>query len=390
MLEYYAGVLFLTTNRIGDFDEAFASRIHMSLHYPPLDRLSTSRVFKLNLDMIKARYEESDRKIKIDETEILDDVGEYWRQHEKARLNGRQIRNACQTALALAEFDAQPEGRKYDLKARPNTKVHLTLKNVTTVSDAYREFINYLSQIHGTDAETHAKESGLRALETVIAALKTGTRSSSGARLSAHQDEERERPLHKFKLGQRSQAGPSTTMRQQPQHSQPQAYEASQAHFQRQPSPSHQGHGGHQGSVDGTADSYHAHADGYSSHNIADTRYSANIFPGMAPHQQQQHQHIGQHQMHPLAASVVGGPRYQAPGIVHLAPGQDPHTGGVPSLDPMSNTPHWSHPSAISAAEAGQGGRTTLNPGTGPQDYDQRRGAGSAGGYSHDAARGHQ
>ena len=34
VLEYYAGILFLTTNRIGDFDEAFTSRIHMRLFYP--------------------------------------------------------------------------------------------------------------------------------------------------------------------------------------------------------------------------------------------------------------------------------------------------------------------------------------------------------------------
>src|SRR4051794_28771603 len=30
-MEYYAGILFLTTNRVGDFDEAFTSRIHVSL-----------------------------------------------------------------------------------------------------------------------------------------------------------------------------------------------------------------------------------------------------------------------------------------------------------------------------------------------------------------------
>lgn len=39
VLEYYAGILFLTTNRIGGFDEAFASRIHMSLHYPQLTEI---------------------------------------------------------------------------------------------------------------------------------------------------------------------------------------------------------------------------------------------------------------------------------------------------------------------------------------------------------------
>lgn len=36
-LEYYAGILFLTTNRVALFDDAFKSRIHMSLYYPALD-----------------------------------------------------------------------------------------------------------------------------------------------------------------------------------------------------------------------------------------------------------------------------------------------------------------------------------------------------------------
>jgi ATP-dependent Clp protease ATP-binding subunit ClpA len=101
----------LTFHRIGDLDEAFASRIHMSLHYPPLDKLSTTKVFKLNLDLIIERYEEKGRRIKIEEDEIIENVGEYFRNNEEARWNGRQIRNACQTALALAEFDAHPPAR---------------------------------------------------------------------------------------------------------------------------------------------------------------------------------------------------------------------------------------------------------------------------------------
>lgn len=177
VLEYYAGILFLTTNRIGDFDEAFASRIHMSLHYPPLNELSTTKVFQLNLALIKARYKEAGRKIKIDELEILQIIGTYWREHEKARWNGRQIRNACQTALALAEFDAQPAGSKYDLQVRSDAKVHLKIEHLQIVSNAYLEFMEYLKAVYGTDSDTHAKESGLRALETAIAALKAGKKN---------------------------------------------------------------------------------------------------------------------------------------------------------------------------------------------------------------------
>ncbi|RSL94940.1 hypothetical protein CDV31_014115 [Fusarium ambrosium] len=43
VLEYYTGILFPTTNRIDDFDEAFASRVHMSLYYPKLDEEKTPK-----------------------------------------------------------------------------------------------------------------------------------------------------------------------------------------------------------------------------------------------------------------------------------------------------------------------------------------------------------
>lgn len=36
LLEYFPGVLFLTTNRVCAFDDAFRSRVSLFLHYPPL------------------------------------------------------------------------------------------------------------------------------------------------------------------------------------------------------------------------------------------------------------------------------------------------------------------------------------------------------------------
>jgi hypothetical protein len=36
MLEYFEGILFLTTNRQQDMDEAFANRIHITMKFPGL------------------------------------------------------------------------------------------------------------------------------------------------------------------------------------------------------------------------------------------------------------------------------------------------------------------------------------------------------------------
>lgn len=242
VLEYYAGILFLTTNRIGDFDEAFASRIHMSLHYPALDEVSTVKVFRLNLNLIKNRLKD---RIKIEEDEIIAAACQHWREKKHARWNGRQIRNACQTALALAEFDAQPKGQKYNIKEKSSTKIYLKLTHLKAVSDAYLEFTEYLKEVHGTDAEGRAKESGLRALDTLIDALKRDKSQNQdvGGRPAGGDDRSaiNRSPLHGFKLGsdshpyQQPSAPPPPSSSTDPHR---QSYHP--AYYGFQPQPSHQ------------------------------------------------------------------------------------------------------------------------------------------------------
>lgn len=166
-------MLFLTTNRIGDFDEAFSSRIHISLYYPPLKRSSTKKIFDLNLRNIQQRIEERGVEIEVEHDQILNWAVDYWRRNKKMRWNGRQIRNACQTALALAEYDAQnptestPDeaaGQK-DGTVEKAAKINLTIGHLETVAKAYLEFMRYLHEIYGKDAERRAKAMGIRARE---------------------------------------------------------------------------------------------------------------------------------------------------------------------------------------------------------------------------------
>jgi hypothetical protein len=166
VLEYYTGVLFLTTNRIGDFDEAFASRIHMSLYYPELDEDKTVNVFKLNLDLIQKRFEEQHRKLIFDPSTIENFAQQHYRQHKSARWNGRQIRNLCRTALALAEFEAQGDQDDAEAEATEIDKtktVNLQLKHFQTVQNAYLGFGQYLGDIRGTQGDQRASDYGLRA-----------------------------------------------------------------------------------------------------------------------------------------------------------------------------------------------------------------------------------
>ncbi|GLA40584.1 hypothetical protein AnigIFM63309_008418 [Aspergillus niger] len=163
VLEYYAGILFLTTNRIGDFDEAFTSRIHISLHYPQLTDKATAEIFQLNIRLIRERFRRKNRRLTIDENEILAYAVDYWQRYETMRWNGRQIRNACQTALALAEFDAG--GGNHEEILDPNAEVHLSVTQLKTVAKAYREFMYYLNKLYKTDQDRLAHKRGLRARE---------------------------------------------------------------------------------------------------------------------------------------------------------------------------------------------------------------------------------
>ncbi|TFA98897.1 hypothetical protein CCMA1212_009357 [Trichoderma ghanense] len=162
VMEYYAGILFLTTNRVGDFDEAFTSRIHVSLYYPELDAGNTLEVFDNNLAMIEDRFAKKNRVINIDGSSIRGFATNHYYEHPHARWNGRQIRNACQTALALAEYEAQ--GNSHEAILKPDAVINLNETHFQIVKNAYLEFTNYMNTLYGTGAAQRAKEGRLRAV----------------------------------------------------------------------------------------------------------------------------------------------------------------------------------------------------------------------------------
>ncbi|KAI9680202.1 MAG: hypothetical protein M1829_001439 [Trizodia sp. TS-e1964] len=157
-LEYYTGILFLTTNRVGAFDEAFKSRIHISLYYPPLEERQTLSIWKMNMERTVERKK---KKIIIDEDEIMGFALDHYKSSvdKNASWNGRQIRNAFQTAAALAEFDAHEENikRKKDenLAGQPDAYPKLEKKHFEVVAKASLQFDLYITETAGgfNDAE---------------------------------------------------------------------------------------------------------------------------------------------------------------------------------------------------------------------------------------------
>lgn len=61
-LDYFQGILFLTTNRVGSFDEAFMSRIHIQIGYDPLDDDSRKQIWMNNFKKL-GEHERNGRRI---------------------------------------------------------------------------------------------------------------------------------------------------------------------------------------------------------------------------------------------------------------------------------------------------------------------------------------
>ncbi|KAF2479498.1 P-loop containing nucleoside triphosphate hydrolase protein [Neohortaea acidophila] len=92
LLEYFQGILFLTTNRVETFDDAFQSRIHIALRYNELNQKARKAVWKMFLDKVKDMEGLDAVAFSDSELDIL----------SRNQLNGRQIKNLVRTAQALA------------------------------------------------------------------------------------------------------------------------------------------------------------------------------------------------------------------------------------------------------------------------------------------------
>ncbi|KAK3376255.1 hypothetical protein B0T24DRAFT_217163 [Lasiosphaeria ovina] len=185
-LEYYSGILFLTTNIVGVIDEAFKSRIHVALRYPTIDLPSTEKIWNSLLNRLAKDNETSAVKIQFDRSTLLKFARDHYRKHEASDTtwNGRQVRNAFQTAIALGEFERlsrikdeglTPDealrlhasaataggGGGHDKATKRLTTIRLTRRNLEDIAKTARDFEDYIVSIRGPDREV-AQASQLR------------------------------------------------------------------------------------------------------------------------------------------------------------------------------------------------------------------------------------
>lgn len=141
-------------------DDAFKSRLHLSLYYPKLDLEKSVKIWKMNVKRIKAlskqRAEQGVPVIHIDKKRLVKFATDNF---SLLQWNGRQIRNSFQTALALAEFEAQRS------KDPGGSEPKVTVKHFRTLALASRDFDEYLQQTHGRSEEKQAQYDKMRVEE---------------------------------------------------------------------------------------------------------------------------------------------------------------------------------------------------------------------------------
>ncbi|RKL27626.1 hypothetical protein BFJ70_g11491 [Fusarium oxysporum] len=175
VLEYYSGILFLTTNRVGILDEAFKSRIHISLYYEPLSRQQTVEIFRVNIKRLRGIEDEKQRQLKGTELEqprlrimaksIIEYAQDYYDEHDDTphlRWNGRQIRNAFQIAASLAHYNIGKAslGRE-NLQSGQVASPVLDERHFENVAVAIEQFGNYMDY---TKAMTDADQARLETI----------------------------------------------------------------------------------------------------------------------------------------------------------------------------------------------------------------------------------
>lgn len=163
-LEYYEGILILTSNRgenflsslriklttalllVGIFDEAFKSRVQLALHFPPLNYKGRWEIWSNLINLLRQQQENKSSHLVEGESINTDELRDKIDVLAKENLNGRQIRNAVTTARQLACFRKKPLGYSH-------------LSQTIRIAN---EFEEYVEKTHGHKAGEYAKAAGMR------------------------------------------------------------------------------------------------------------------------------------------------------------------------------------------------------------------------------------
>lgn len=104
VLEYYDGILILTTNRLKTFDIAVQSRVNFAIKYKDLDDKQKKAIYKTFIEQL-TDDNTTDKQQLLGWLDDDEQTEEYGGSPFK-ELNGRQIRNVLFSAASIAQGDS--------------------------------------------------------------------------------------------------------------------------------------------------------------------------------------------------------------------------------------------------------------------------------------------
>ncbi|ORX96837.1 P-loop containing nucleoside triphosphate hydrolase protein [Clohesyomyces aquaticus] len=134
VLEYYSGILILTTNRITQFDIAVQSRVNLGIRYTDLSIEQKQKIFEQFL-----------ADVKEDLVEERQEILKWFKKDPDAiewfdTMNGRQVRNVLFSAASLALKDGQClKLRHIKTMARSTAKFQDSLRSIVLTARSKNE-----------------------------------------------------------------------------------------------------------------------------------------------------------------------------------------------------------------------------------------------------------
>lgn len=125
----------MTTNRPGDIDEAFISRIHITVGLKQLDSAERRKIWSLFI-----------KDLDVTDNEKRNLLSYVTEKFENDRLNGRQIRNTVRTALAMAQLKNE----------------HVNTEHLEQVVKIGREYTAYMEELKKLNEDEYARTLGRR------------------------------------------------------------------------------------------------------------------------------------------------------------------------------------------------------------------------------------
>jgi AAA+ superfamily predicted ATPase len=123
-VEYFNGILFMTTNRLETMDVALQSRIHMAIEYQSLSVATRRKIWTNTIN-------------RIGDEEAREDLTAKLSYLKRLNLNGREIQNVMKVALSLAS------GGSHSDSCRGSGTVRLNISHIKQVVNETSSFQRY-------------------------------------------------------------------------------------------------------------------------------------------------------------------------------------------------------------------------------------------------------